>query len=68
MAIVLQHKHVCPACEDVWRCTCWTCDVGFDELICDACKLAAQDAHTHIHKAPTDTRHVIDFRGDVVPA
>ena len=70
MAIVLQHQHLCPLCEEAWRCTCWTCDREFDELPCNACKIAERDVLTNRHDARTDPENVVDkqLRGDIVPA
>jgi hypothetical protein len=65
MAIVLQHRHFCPLCEDTWTCTCWTCDLGFDELACNACKMMVEAVRTRMHDSRTKEAFV-DVRGSVV--
>jgi hypothetical protein len=68
MAIVLQHQHVCPLCEDTWRCTCWMCDREFDELPCNACKLTEQKGQTNVNDSHSDPENIVDkhLQGDIV--
>ena len=68
MAIVLQHQHFCPLCDEAWRCTCWACDRELDELPCNACKMVGQDVQTKRYDACRDPGNVVDkqLHGDIV--
>lgn len=69
MAIVLQHQHLCPLCEEAWRCTRWACDLQ-DELPCNACKMSGQNVPTKRYDALRGPENVVEeqLHGDTILA